>query len=703
MYRVSLCLSGTFDSIIEIRTDGACPGSTQVACSDDVCGFDAQVDLVLSAGVTYFVIVDGYFESDGSYIFQLNPLGLGAESCPSTVITSLPFTDVGTTIGRVDNFSYCSGSPSPDVIYEFAAPATANYTFSLCGSSYDTRIALNTGGPCPGNTQVYCGDNGCTFTLSTQFTTLLYGTLTYYIIIDGSQGEYGNYVLNVSREPSCDSCEADSCPATIIPSLPYVDAGTTTGKANNFDTYYCGGNNAPDVIYSLSLPTTQYITAWLTDETLPFRHILALRSGPTCPGTNVECNFAGNFGDGASLTFQAQGNLIYYLVIDNSSNHDGDYILHVNNVCSVTQQPGDLVECAETPAPGTTHQRLDCDGGCNNVFYGGVATYFPLAIGQTAFGKMFTYYGFQPRPDTDWFQFTLAQPCSIAVTVSAEFPWYGYLLPAGCGNTYYHFYTGPACSTTTIIEHGSPIHVLPAGTYNLQFQAQQDTMLQTPLDYRLRIDKFIVCDEDGVINAPGSFSSNTCGEGDDCELDLNQRADTEDRLVRINIPEFGEYTLSLCSSGQPWNSMLTLLTSCCTEGVIHAQNTDGCGVSGLSRLNCVLLEAGSYYALVENDDDNGTGQCTNDFTLTVTSCACSPLDSLVIKRFESSSMFLSFYVPEPGYVRFYYAANPAAEFPAGFFQIDQFHPTTAGRYNNYEISALGLNGRYVVTLDSCGR
>ncbi|MBL0062751.1 MAG: hypothetical protein IPP40_15035 [bacterium] len=704
IYRVSLCLSNSFDSILEIRTDGACPGSTQIACSDDVCGAQAQADVEMLAGTTYYIIIDGYFESDGPYIFQLLQFGYGAESCPATVITSLPYTDTGTTIGRTNDFSFCSGGTSPDVIFEYTASATANYTFSLCGSSYFTRLFLNTGGSCPGNTQVFCGDVGCPISGRTQFTTLLYESLTYYIIVDGNQGDLGNYVFNLTREMSCDTCEADNCPATLIPSIPYVDSGTTTGKANNFSSVFCGGQNAPDVIYALSVPTTQYVVAWLTDETLPFEHSLALRSGSTCPGTNIECNIDGNNGDGASITFQAAAFQTYYLVIDNSSTHEGDYVLHVDNLCSVIQQPGDLVECAETPSPGTVHQVVDCDGGCNNVIYGGVATFINLNLGQTVFGKMFTYTAFQRRPDTDWYQFTLAQSCSLSLTVSAEFPWQGFLFPAGCGNTYYHLYDGPACSTTTFIEHGSPFHVLPAGTYNLHFQAQQDTMIPTMLDYRLRIDNYVVCNEDGAITTlPGSFSSNTCGEGDDCTLDIQQQQETEDRLIRVDIPETGNYTFSLCSSVEPWNSMLSILSTCCGMNNLIAQDDDGCGEQeGLSQINCLSLDAGSYFALVENNGNAGGSSCTNDFTLTVTPCECPKVDSLTIEPFEDFSVFLSFYVPEPGLVKFYYSTNAAQEYPTGFTLVDQYQANSAGRVNFYEINAPDPFGRFVVTLNNCG-
>lgn len=699
-YRISLCLIATFDNVLEIRTGGSCPGDTQVACSDDACGSQAQVDMVMNAGTTYYIIVDGYFESDGSYALQLLPFGMGAEGCPSTVIPSLPYMDIGTTLYRTDDFSFCSGSPAPDAIYEFTAPVTADYTFSLCGSSYNTRLSLNTGGSCPGNTQIYCGDNGCTFTLSTEFTTTLWGSLTYYIIVDGASGESGNYVLNVSRETSCDTCEADSCPATLIPSLPYTDNGTTVGMTDDFTSYWCDGDEAPDVIYRLTVPTTQNIVAKLTNEPGPHLRDLHIRSGQTCPGENVVCTFGSN-GIGASITWQALGGEQYYIVVDDQSSGSGPYTLSVFPVCEVTAQPGDIQECQETIGPD--HQGDDCNGGCNNVSWGGDPNFADYTCGQTVFGRMFTYDGTQPLSDEDWYRFTLTQPCSLAMNVSSEFPWKIFVKPSTCEPTYYHFYTGSACSTLTRIETGSPHHILQAGSYDLWIESQQDTAMPDPLHYRLRVDCFAVCGEDGSIaTLPGSYSSNTCGEGDDCTLDMQQQVETQDRLVRVDIPEQGNYTFSLCSSVEPWTSFMSLMSSCCDNPVIIAQSDGGCPGNGLAQLDCIALEAGPVFVLVENDGNEGPPFCTEDFTLTVTPCPCPEIDSLAITPFEEFSVFLSFYVPEPGLVKVYYSTNAAQEYPTGFVLVDQYPANAAGRVDFYEIAAPDLSGRFVLTLDDCG-
>jgi hypothetical protein len=75
---ISLCGSG-YDTALELRRDGACPGTTQVACNDDngpACqGLQSSIFAVLDSGVTYFIIVDGWGSSAGSYTLNMFDVG----------------------------------------------------------------------------------------------------------------------------------------------------------------------------------------------------------------------------------------------------------------------------------------------------------------------------------------------------------------------------------------------------------------------------------------------------------------------------------------------------------------------------------------------------------------------------------------------------------------------------------------------------
>jgi hypothetical protein len=69
---VDLCGIGTdFDTAIELRTDGDCPGNTVVLCNDDFCGTRSQLDVFAQPAGTYYLIVTGYAGHTGTYWLNL--------------------------------------------------------------------------------------------------------------------------------------------------------------------------------------------------------------------------------------------------------------------------------------------------------------------------------------------------------------------------------------------------------------------------------------------------------------------------------------------------------------------------------------------------------------------------------------------------------------------------------------------------------
>jgi uncharacterized protein YegL len=123
-------------------------------------------------------------------------LDQGGEDCASaTLISSLPYSDTGTTVGFANDYDGgCVGSGAPDVVYAYT-PATAQVVnVSLCGSSYDTGLYIFEGS-CAGS-PIACNDDFCGVQSEVDNVTLTAGT-TYYIVVDGFASEAGDYALNI--------------------------------------------------------------------------------------------------------------------------------------------------------------------------------------------------------------------------------------------------------------------------------------------------------------------------------------------------------------------------------------------------------------------------------------------------------------------------------------------------------------------------
>jgi hypothetical protein len=111
---------------------------------------------------------------------------------------------------------------------------------------------------------------------------------------------------------------------------------------------------------------------------------------------------------------------------------------------------------------------------------------------------------------------------------------------------------------------------------------------------------------DFQVTAPGQWTGNTCGAGNDCGLNAS-----EDHIYEVTIPYNGSWLFALCNSPTVWDTYMSIGTSYCSADI--ADNDDGCGNPGyyLSRI-VVPLTAGVYYVTVEGLFGGGCGPYTLD-------------------------------------------------------------------------------------------
>jgi hypothetical protein len=125
----------------------------------------------------------------------------------ATVIDAVPYSDVGTTAGYTDDYDEeCpySISTSPDVVYSLTAGEDLALDIDLCGSSYDTKLyvydsAMNL---VACNDDFYFDDVCGTYVSKLEGVPMMTGE-TYFIIIDGYGGDFGDYILEVSPNVPC--------------------------------------------------------------------------------------------------------------------------------------------------------------------------------------------------------------------------------------------------------------------------------------------------------------------------------------------------------------------------------------------------------------------------------------------------------------------------------------------------------------------
>jgi hypothetical protein len=134
----SLCGS-RFNSVMFLRAGGDCPGTSAVACNDNGCNYGAsEIRATLNAGVTYYLIIDGFRTVSGSYM-----LNITEAPCQSELVTA-PLVLTATTCGAGNG---CGFVTSENRSYAVTIPATDDWIFKLCENfnSWPALYYLSTG------------------------------------------------------------------------------------------------------------------------------------------------------------------------------------------------------------------------------------------------------------------------------------------------------------------------------------------------------------------------------------------------------------------------------------------------------------------------------------------------------------------------------------------------------------------------------
>lgn len=204
--------------------------------------------------------------------------------------------DFGSTEAAHNDFPFIAGATPPcyqgtyfngsgdanDVTYKWTAPRTSSYTFSLCGSDYDTEISL-WNFTCPTApvfpTDYICGNDdpapnrrcpGNNFASVLTCIELTEGQ-EVLIVVDGFNADSGNY--NLSIFDCTPPCEAD---------LNLVAPGTVTANTCEAGND-CGVRITPEVIVAVEIPTAGYWSFFYgSTEFDPFLFI-----GSTCCSRDI--------------------------------------------------------------------------------------------------------------------------------------------------------------------------------------------------------------------------------------------------------------------------------------------------------------------------------------------------------------------------------------------------------------------------------
>ena len=215
-YNLETCSGATpFDTGIEVWDGCPVKGGMMLACNDDGAGcpaFASSLDVDMTAGVTYTIRVGGWDGDAGA-----TDLNISVSSGPPTndecsgAIALAVGTTAFSTVGASGTTPACTKFGNAniynDLWYSYTAEGDGNCTISLCGATFDTKIAVFDG--C-GGALVACNDDLCELQSELSFTPTC-GT-TYLISVGafGAAG-FGSGDIALTQDGTCGT----ACPSDL--------------------------------------------------------------------------------------------------------------------------------------------------------------------------------------------------------------------------------------------------------------------------------------------------------------------------------------------------------------------------------------------------------------------------------------------------------------------------------------------------------
>ncbi len=373
---------------------------TSCGCEDGTLISDATYDFdcangnphIYFAGLEpgdywYPIMYDPANGAAGDYVITVT-----AEPCPPA-----PENDdcaSAQEIGDVTDYAFSTADATPDgsgyttgpnIWYCYTATCDGIATVSLCGSSYDTKLAAYDGCTCdPLGTMLDSNDDDCSLQSTVNFPVVAGNQ--YLIEVGGFGTAAGDGILNISCAPAGPSEPGDNCDNPIkvdIPALPFDDLGQTTcGHGDDYDATCLGSyDGGEDIIYEVTVLSPVTVNIELDPQGTSWTGILL---STDCPPTNCIDYSTSSGSSPHGMTCVSLDPGVYYLMVDTWPSPDciPSFDLHIrdttcaaleNDDCADAIEVGNVVDLAFSTETAT----FDGGGTCQsapNIWYCYTAT-----------------------------------------------------------------------------------------------------------------------------------------------------------------------------------------------------------------------------------------------------------------------------------------------------------------------------------------
>ncbi|RYE20731.1 MAG: PKD domain-containing protein, partial [Sphingobacteriales bacterium] len=309
---------------------GSCGTLTQIACNEDIAVGSTQSQFLvngLTPGATYYIMVDGNNNMQGSFGICVQNILLTNDNCAGAITlpvtsgscNSPVFTNVGATTVATDPAATCfvPTALSNSVWFSFTATSTSiEISTNFNGPAFtlsNTQVALYSG-TCGSLTYLACEEDVNTINGLLKNNFQVHGLTvgnTYYLLVDGNDNLTGTFGICVQSIPTPPPATPNNTCETANPYNPLcpINFGTVVSQPNNTTwSPTCFGTNIVAPWMYTFTATTSGTFGFVVTPTTPVDYDVAFYNITPVPGQAINncptpatvasqqlgCNFSGS-------------------------------------------------------------------------------------------------------------------------------------------------------------------------------------------------------------------------------------------------------------------------------------------------------------------------------------------------------------------------------------------------------------------------
>lgn len=358
-------------------SNAGCNGGT---CEASNSGFDPTLSVCVTAGTTYYVVLDG----SSCFTYTNLTISAPAANCIAALGTgvnsiSLPYNSTGrTTCGKINditptNVSAICGTSNyyngEDEVFYFTAAASGQVTVSLTSAGTYTSASVYNG--CPINippcitSTATCIANAQSSTGSKSLCFNVTSGQTYYVVIDSDDPPACN-AYDISITAPVTAVAGSLCSNAPAITLPYTATAHTTScygnDYTNASTGSCGTlyESGEDRVYALTVTGSTCISITLSNASTTNIGFQVYNGCPGSVGTTCIASAGGSNPLSSTATLPAAGT--YYIIVDTwASPSTASYDINVVNLGS---GPSNDLPCNAQTLP--LNVNLSGDNSCSS-------------------------------------------------------------------------------------------------------------------------------------------------------------------------------------------------------------------------------------------------------------------------------------------------------------------------------------------------